>query len=258
MVRQRLALQPAWVLKATPYSDTSLLVEALTPAQGRIGLVARGARGPKSRTRVLLQPFRPLLLSWNEAGELGSLTGAETAGMPHALDGERIFSGWYLNELLLRLLARHDPHPGVVDAYALALQALSGERDEAACEAALRRFELHLLAELGFGLDWPEDLRPEDGYRWHADQGLLRMPAPTSETLSGAALIALRDEALRTPEDLLTARRLLRAMLAPLLGNRPLATAAVLRQLRQRPGVSGARRRNDAVPDSPASPPPSR
>lgn len=228
MSRQRIQLAPAWILKAAPYGDSSLLIEAFTREQGRVGLIARGARGPKAKTRGLLQPFRPLLLSWNASGDLGALTATESAGLELGLAGEAVFSGWYLNELLLRLLQRHDAHPAVFDAYGTALEGLG--RD---LEPSLRIFELHLLAELGFGLDLPDDLEPADWYRYEADLGAIPVAPADPEAIPGSALIALRDETLVRPEDLRVARTLLREALAPHLGARPLASAVMLRELRR-------------------------
>lgn len=228
MARARVQLAPAWVLKAGPYGDTSLLVEAFSRDQGRIGLVARGARSAKSRPRALLQAFRPLLLSWNERGDLGTLTGVEAAGPALEFRGETVFSGWYLNELLLRLLQRHDAHAAVFDAYGEALATLVE-----AGESALRRFEMQLLAELGFGLDLPDDLEPELHYAYRSGEGPVPSP-PSSETYAGRALIGLREGTLESGEDLRAARRLLKAALAEVLGERGLATAAMLRDLRGR------------------------
>lgn len=226
MYRARVPLVPAWVLKTAAYGDTSLLVEAFSRDQGRVGLVARGARGAKSRQRALLQVFQPLLLSWNERGDLGTLTGVEAAGVALDLRGETVFSGWYLNELLLRLLQRHDVHAGVFDAYGAALRELSTQG-----ERALRRFELQLLAELGFGLDFPDHLESGCRYAYRLGEGPVRVAAP--EGYAGRALIALRDDTLHAPEDLDAARALLRTALNELLGGRDLATARTLRALRR-------------------------
>ncbi|HYQ92513.1 MAG TPA: DNA repair protein RecO, partial [Candidatus Competibacteraceae bacterium] len=109
----QIVLQPAFVLHRRPYRDTSLLLEAWTLEQGRLGLVARGVRTHRSRWQGLLQPFQPLLLSGSGKGELLTLTVAEEAGRPLSPLPARWLSGLYVNELLLRLLPRHDPHPGL-------------------------------------------------------------------------------------------------------------------------------------------------
>ena len=224
---KRVQLQPGYLLSVRAYRETSTLLEALTPDHGRLGLVARGSRGPRSKLRGLLQPFQPLLLSWSEGGELGTLTGAEAAGPAAALRGEAVFSGWYLNELVLRLLARRDPHPALFDGYAQALGALG----DAAAPRALRIFELHLLAELGYAVHLPDDLAT-DGWYGYDPEGGLSVAEPGPAAYRGASLRSLAAGTLDTEESLRDARRLLRAALQPHLGDRALRTPEMLRALR--------------------------
>jgi DNA repair protein RecO (recombination protein O) len=221
----RAQLEPAWVLSARPYRETSALVELFAQRAGRVGLVARGVRAPRARARGLLQPFQPLLVSFSDRGELGTLGACEAAGAPVALRGEAVFSGWYLNELLLRLLPRRDPHPRLFEHYGDALGTLD------ASGASLRLFEKRLLTELGYGLQLPEAVEADAWYRWDADQGL-RLAEPGPSSYRGASLRALAEEALETPESLRDARRLMRAALRPHLGGRELRTPAMLRTLR--------------------------
>jgi DNA repair protein RecO (recombination protein O) len=223
----RAHLEPAWVLSARPYRETSALVELFAQRAGRIGLVARGVRSGRARTRGLLQPFQPLLVSFSDRGELGTLGALEAAGPPVALHGEAVFSGWYLNELVLRLVARRDPHPQLFSDYGSALAALGG----ADAGASLRVFEKRLLTELGYGLQLPDPVEPDAWYRWDADQGL-RLAEPGPSSYRGASLRALADEVLDTPECLRDARRLMRAALLPHLGERKLRTPEMLRALR--------------------------
>lgn len=229
-MRARASLEPAYLLNRRPYGDSSLLLEAFTREHGRIGLIARGARGAKSKLRGLLQPFEPLLLSWHAGGELATLSGAESAGPPLGVEGERVFYGWYLNELLLRLLQRQDAHPLLFDAYVLTVQQLPGEAGHA--QDALRLFEKTLLAEIGYGLLLPDDLDATRRYHYDPDMG----PRPAADTdasaYAGASLIALRDEQLDTAQARGDARRLLRTALAVHLGPRPLQTAQLLREMR--------------------------
>lgn len=224
---KRIQLEPGYLLSVRAYRETSALLEVFTPEHGRAGLVARGTRGPKSKLRGLLQPFQPLLLSWSERGELGTLSTTEAAGVPVALSGEAVFSGWYLNELLLRLLPRRDPHPALFDAYQETLHALCDEMPA----RALRLFELQLLSELGYGLHVPDDLAAEGWYRYEPEAGL-RVAEPGPESYRGTSLLALAEETLDTPESLNDARRLLRKALAPHLGGRALRTPEMLRALR--------------------------
>lgn len=231
-MRTRVELEPAYLLSSRAYRDSSLLLEVFSRARGRVGLVARSARGGNSRWRGALQSFTPLLLSWSEAGELGTLSGAEAAGPALALQGERVFHGWYLNELLLRLLPRHDAHASLFERYALALAQLAGEA--ALAEEALRIFEKHLLAELGYGLLLPDELEPAQRYRYDAELGPLPAVADDASAYAGASLIGLRDEHLPDAPARRDALRLLRAAIAPHLGGKPLQTPRLLRELKAR------------------------
>ena len=224
---KRVQLEPAHLLSVRPYRETSALLEVLTASHGRVGLVARGARAAKSKLRGLLQPFQPLLLSWSDGGELGTLAGAEPAGPPAELKGEAVFSGWYLNELVLRLLPRRDAHPALYDAYVLALGALAGPEPA----RALRVFELHLLAGLGYAVHVPDDVAPERYYGYDPEGGL-RVAEPGPDSYRGASLRALAAETLDTEESLRDARRLMREALRPHLGERALRTPEMLRTLR--------------------------
>ena len=224
---RRVQLEPAWVLSARPYRETSALVEVFAERSGRTGLVARGVRGPRARQRGLLQPFQPLLVSFSEGGELGTLTAVEAFGPPAALRGEAVFSGWYLNELVLRLLPRRDPHPALFAHYAEALHALASD----GAVAALRLFEKRLLAELGYGLQLPEPVERDRWYAWDPDGGL-RLAEPGPSSYRGESLQALAEEHFDTEESLRDARRLMRAALRPHLGERALRTPEMLRALR--------------------------
>ena len=147
---ERIELEPAFVLHARPYRDSSLLLETFSRDHGRLGLIARGARSPRSRVRGLLQPFVPLLLSWRGRGELGTLTGAEAAGNFVPLSGSAAIIGFYLNELLHRFVHRHDPEPALFAHYGATLERIARESDP---EPALRIFEKRLLETVGYALE---------------------------------------------------------------------------------------------------------
>lgn len=140
-------LEAGYILHYTPWRDTSFVVDLFTLGQGRVAVVARGARAARPGLRALYSPFRPLLLSWRGAGELGTLTGVEEAGAPIALAGEVLACAYYLNEIVLRLLGKGQPQPELFAHYALALAEL--ERGEREREAVLRGFELRLLEATG-------------------------------------------------------------------------------------------------------------
>ncbi|CAN1572974.1 RecO Recombinational DNA repair protein (RecF pathway) [Burkholderiaceae bacterium] len=172
---------PGYVLHATAWRETSLIVQAFSRDHGWVSMVAKGAKRPHSVLRPALSVFQPLLMSWTGSGEIKTLTRAECAGV-HALPGAAMMSCWYMNELLFRLLPREDPHPGLFDAYVLALQRLAAGQ---AAAGALRRFEWILLKETGYGLDVEEpdfeDLQSEPALRANLRERL-------SEHLAGRPL----------------------------------------------------------------------
>ncbi|HEU4669699.1 MAG TPA: DNA repair protein RecO [Dyella sp.] len=191
----RIDQQPAFVLHARPYRETSLLLECLTRDHGRIGVIARGVRSERGRgLRATLEPFQPLAMDLLLRGELATLRAAEPAGPARRLAGDTGLAGLYLNELLVRLTGRQDPHAGVFDAYALALSRL------AAGEPAgwsLRRFERDLLAALGYALvleheaDTGLPLAAGGSYRYRVEHGPERCAAGSSGALLGSWLLAL-------------------------------------------------------------------
>ncbi|KOF53489.1 MULTISPECIES: DNA repair protein RecO [unclassified Achromobacter] len=140
---------PGYMLHATAWRETSLVIQTFTRDHGCVAMVAKGAKRPYSTLRPVLSAFQPLLLSWTGNGEVKTLTRAEIVGV-RLLNGTALMSAWYMNELLLRLLPREDAHPLLFDAYDTALQQLAGGSRAA---GALRRFEWTLLNETGYGVD---------------------------------------------------------------------------------------------------------
>jgi DNA repair protein RecO (recombination protein O) len=229
----RVLLQPAFVLHRRPYRNTSLLLEAFGQDHGRLGLVARGAVAPRSRLKGLLQPFAPLLLSWTGAGELATLTAAEETGHPIPLPPNRVLAGLYVNELLVRLLPRLDPQPGLFAAYRILLTELAATSGE---EPPLRRFEKRLLEELGYGLTLDREaasgapIVAEAEYRYVVDRGpLIAGQSGVGVPISGRSLLALRDGMLVDPAVLREVKRLTRAALAEQLRGRALKTRELYR-----------------------------
>jgi DNA repair protein RecO (recombination protein O) len=146
----RVLEQPAFVLHRYLYKETSLIVEAFTRDHGRVALVARGAQRPHSRLRGVLHTFQPLMLGWSGKSELRNLIAAEWVGGLVPLENSALLYGFYLNELLLKLLAREDPHPALFDHY---VQTLTRLANTDAAPIVLRRFELALLKETGVAAD---------------------------------------------------------------------------------------------------------
>ena len=149
MASRRFAQEPAFVLHHYDWSETSLILDVFTRHQGRVALVAKGAKRPSSSFRPVLLPLQPLQISFGGDSEIRSLKSAEWAGGQVMPTGDALLSGYYLNELLLRLLARDDPHPSLFDSYARTVQVLASEHGEL-LQTALRCFELLLLRDIGF------------------------------------------------------------------------------------------------------------
>lgn len=234
----RFAAQAGYVLHARPYRETSVLVEAFTRGRGRVGMVAKGARRPRSRLQGLLQPFRPLLFSWQGRGDLVTLTDAEADGLPIAMVGPVLMSGFYINELVLRLMQRHDPHAGLFQVYGATLQRLTVPGGQ---ERALRIFEKHLLREIGYGLILDHDIdgggpiREDTAYSYELERGPVPRTArkETGIVVHGSSLLSLEREELDDGNSLREVKHLLRAALALYLADKPLNSRRVYRQMIQ-------------------------
>jgi DNA repair protein RecO (recombination protein O) len=231
----RIMLVPAYLLHHAPWRDSSRILEFFTRDCGRITLFARGVRRPASELRAILQPFQRVLVSWSGRGEAGTLTGAEIDGAVAGLPAGRLMSGFYLNELLIKLLVRHDSHVRLFEAYA---EALAGLRDSEHEGRPLRIFEKRLLEELGYGLDLGREaetgaqLDPEGFYHYRPERGACRAVHEAEGTYPGASLAALAAENLADERSLRDAQRLLRAALAACLEGRELRSRTVLRAMR--------------------------
>lgn len=233
----RVFQQPAFVLHTSDYRETSLLVEAYSRNHGRIGLIAKGARRAKTGLRAVLNPFQPLLLSWSGKSDLATLTAAEPDQSALALNGEALYCGFYMNELLMRLLHRHDPHERLFDAYQATLVRLQTDDEY---DAALRIFEKHLLQELGYGLVLDHEanantpIAPDRTYDYLPERG--PVPADGSQTdgvtIHGRSLLALAAGRFSDAQELREAKRLMRRMLAQHLGERPLYSRELFQRLR--------------------------
>ena len=149
-MKSRVILHPVFILHARLFKDSSLLLDALTKDHGRISLLAHGVRSKTRRSlRGILQPFVPLLMSWSGKTELLTMGSVEAVGLPYYLNGKKLISGFYLNELVMRLLHRYDPHPNIYNAYKNALISL---QENNSIELTLRLFEQCFLKELGYGI----------------------------------------------------------------------------------------------------------
>lgn len=214
-------LEPAFILHRRPYRDTSLLLDLLTQEHGRLALVARGVRTRSSRLRFLLQPFVPILVSWQGKTELKTLISAEPLGPPLSLQGRCLFSGFYLNELLVRVLQKEDPHPSL---YFLYQHTLAGLQSPVLQEKILRLFEKRLLAELGYALQLEKDCVTGEPvlencfYHYYPEQGIkLNKEFPHQGGFKGKSLLSLAHEQLVDTDSLRDAKRLIREAFITLL-----------------------------------------
>jgi len=229
----RVAQQSGFVLHHHPYGETSLVLEVFTRDYGRLGLIAKGARRARPEVRANLRPFAPLLLSWSGRGELPTLSQVEAQAMPLHFVGTPLLCAFYLNELVLRLLAREDPHEALFSAYATALTELVAGHQE----AALRIFEKRLLQAIGYGLVLSHDvagmsIAADRDYVYVLDQGARQVQTAVGGiAMKGASLLALHGENLSDPEALADAKNLLRGALAPHVGERPLHTRRLFQRL---------------------------
>lgn len=234
----RISLQPAFVLHHRPYRESSLLLDLLTLEHGRISAIARGVRAARSRTRALLQPFVPLLVSLQGKSELVTLSGVETQKASLLLKGSALLSAFYLNELLMRVLHKHDSHPQLYTIYHETLIELQSNQFQ---QKTLRIFEKKLLEELGYGLQLQYDIPDKQpiiadkNYRFIPEQGFVEHQADAIQSgiFSGKSLLALANEELHDTDCLRDAKRLMRMALAPLLGYQQLHSRKLFVGLRE-------------------------
>ena len=247
---RRVWLAPAYVLHQYAYRDTSRIVEVITREHGRLTLFARGANGAKSALRGVLRPFQRMLVSWSGKGEACQLLSAEIDGAVTRLAPERLMSGFYLNELLLKLTERLDPHPEIFFSYASCIEALCHGDVE---EPTLRRFEKRLLNDLGYGLELAmtaEGLPVEPGryYRFALQSGPQPCVAETPGAVYGQSLADLKEESFEDARSLRDAKRVLRAAIDACLDGRSLKSREVMLALRHR---ESSPRREPPCPENP-------
>ena len=245
MGKNRVDGQAAWVLHLHPYSETSLVVDVFTRDHGRVPLLARGARRPRSAMRGMLMSFQPLELGWFGGGEVKTLAKVEWLGGMPLLGGRCLLLGYYLNELLLKMLPREDAHAALFDAYAAALQALA---EGAADAPELRRFEKTLLKELGYGLTLDVDVEsgrpvvPDAHYAFLLERGpVARVGVGAGDTaiddqgsvLSGKTLLDMAADDYSDPRTRMESRRLMRLLISHHLGGKSLQSRRVFMELQE-------------------------
>ncbi len=239
----------AFVLHTYPYRETSVIAELFTRGHGRIVLVAKGAKRPRSTTRGVLQPFQPLSAAWFGRSEMKTLKTVEQERILPQLSGPALLSAFYTNELLLKLTHRDDPHENLFEAYSEALHAMAAISarggDAVMLATTLRIFEVRLLRELGYALQLAEEadshvaIDPQRDYAYHLERG----PVPLGRTaaqvergdalqLSGKTLLDMSQDDYRDPQTLAQAKQLMRRLVNHLLGDRVLHTRNLIRELK--------------------------
>jgi DNA repair protein RecO (recombination protein O) len=233
----RIANQPAFVLHSYPYKETSLLVDVFARDYGRVALIAKGAKRPHSKLRGVLQTFQPLSVGWSGKSEVRTLTTAEWIGGLLPLEKSALLCGFYLNELLVKLLARDDPHPALFDHYVTTLNQLA--HDEPA-PIVLRKFERALLKETGVAGDLKvcaksgQAVEPERTYVIDPQRGPRpAMPADTAPRVFGKTLLDMEREDYTDSATQTQSKFLMRFLLAHHLGGTPLNTRQILIDLMQ-------------------------
>lgn len=230
MTEYAVYLQPAFILQQRKYRETSLIIDALTRDFGRISVLAKGVRKPKSKTAGLLQAFIPLSLSYVGQAELKTLTDVEASQSFIEIKGLALYCGFYINELVACFLHKYDPHPEVFGYYH---DCLAGLADGAQLEAALRIFELKLMESAGYGLqlDYDQHQKPIEAlkkYQYHVGSGPVEdLDGP----FSGKTLLALSSRALTDPQVISEAKRLMRTVIDVYLQGKPLKSRAVIHEI---------------------------
>jgi DNA repair protein RecO (recombination protein O) len=234
--RQRVDGAQAFLLHAHPYSETSLIIDVFAREHGRLALLARGARRPRSVLRGVLLAFQPLELGWHGGGEVKTLAKAEWLGGLPLLTGRALLLGYYLNELLLKLLPREDAHPALFDVYAATLAALAANAEA----SELRRFEKALLRELGYGLSLERDaasgepLRPEARYAYQIERGAVAA-GESAEAISyrGKTLLDIAADDYSDPRTAAESKQLMRQLFGHYLGGQALQSRRVFMELNE-------------------------
>ncbi len=229
---ERIDHEDAYILHTQPWRETSLLVDAFSRHHGRIALVARGARRAQSGIKARLLAFQPLWLSWFGKGSLMTLHAAEWQGGDLRLTGRALMCGFYLNELLLRLLPAGDAHEHLFDRYRHTLRRLAAGE---AVEPVLRGFELDLLAELGYAHSLGQDtagrtIEADRRYQFTPEHGV---GEDRRGAYAGKTLLDMTRGDFSDPRTLAEGKQLMRALIHHYLGDRPLHTRQLLREMQQ-------------------------
>jgi len=237
--QRRVQQQAAFILHHRPFRDSSQILDVLSRDYGKLSVVARGSRGAKSRLKGVLRPFMPLSMSWVIRSDLGTLTGAEIRSAPLSLAGDALLSGYYVNELILHFLHRHDPQPEIFDIYARTIEALAAQGADVA--SVLRQFEMELLRHSGYALNLDHapgsdaGLDPDQRYEYRMEQGPVAVSRDEGTLVfTGAELTAIAARHFEDPIVLRAAGRLMREVISFHLGGKELKSRKVLLEMHRR------------------------
>lgn len=232
---RRVQQQPGYILHRRPFRDSSQILDIVTLEHGKVAVVARGSRGSKSRLAGVLRPFLPLKVSWVSKSDLGTLTGAEVAGPPAGMVGDAMLSAYYVNELLLHFLHRHDPQPEIYALYEAVIRALVSS---ASVAASLRSFELEFLSLLGYAVNLNHEFGSHDPldaarhYEYRMEQGPVAVERTEGVLVfTGGVLTGIAEQRFDDPDILRAANRLLREIISFHLGGKELKSRKVLMEL---------------------------
>ncbi len=229
--------QPAYILHHRPFRDTSQVIDVLSRDHGRLSIMSRGSLSARSRLKAVLQPFVPLIVSWSGKGEMPTLTSAEILPTSRIqLRGKSLPSAFYINELLMHLLHKHDVHEEVFGLYESVLGLLN---EGHAIEPVLRLFEKQLLEMLGFGLVLDHCVQSGNAieasleYAYYLEHGPIELARVHDDLylsrLSGQGLIDLKNNTLETETSLREAKRLMRSVINYYLGGKVLKSRELFR-----------------------------
>lgn len=239
-LRSKVDGQPAFVLHTIPFRETSLIIEVFSRDFGRMALLARGARRPRSAIRGLLMAFQPLELAWAGKGDVLTLMKAEWQGGQPLLAGEALFCGYYLNELLMHLLPREDAHERLFASYSDMLLRLATDPSGKVNEADLRHFEKALLQELGYGLVLDHDsegraILGEAHYVYRMEVGPVLLPHAEAEpqVVSGKTLLDLANNDFTDTRSRIESKQLMRTLMAYYLSGTELETRKIFKELQE-------------------------
>lgn len=226
--------QRAFVLHRREYSESSLLVEFFTEYNGRITLLAKGARRPRSPLKAVLQPFTPLLLRWSGKGDLKTLTKAEPAALTLPMETLSLYSGFYINEVLARVLENQTAYPELFQHYLRCITELATQKQ---IEPILRTFEFHTLKALGYGVDFTHcaatglPVDPKMTYQFQENQGFIASLLQNNQSFLGSDLLAFAQLDFSEKSTQQAAKRFTRIALKPYLGSQPLKSRELFQSI---------------------------